>query len=112
MLPDVDVRTVESKATWTINELPLVKVENGATVVIQGVASIFGTTILGKTELFLIDSATGLGVFCSFVFGEPKIPFTAGNTIAVKGVWQNINPNTLGRDGPIIGSLNDCIVPE
>lgn len=110
MVPTVDVQDLPAMQSMKLTAE--VSAADDAVIAVEGIIDRTGTTLLGKREVLLTDSAASVAVMCTFVFGEPGIDVKPGQRIAVKGVWRAIPPNTLQTVPVVLGQLTDCVLTD
>lgn len=107
MLPRVDVSVIETAHEFSVHD-PIDATENEV-VRIKGIVDRTGSTLLGKCEVLLTDSAGDVAVMCTFVLEQSTQELPLGGTIVVKGVWHPLQLDTDLK--PLVrGRMTDCIL--
>jgi len=109
ILPDVDVLTVPSVHTIALDGTSLPTANTGEVVTLHGHVARMGRTLLGKTEMFLTDSTGRKAIFCAFAIGHPAQMPLQGDTLTVKGVWQQVPPAVVDTVPVVLGMISDAV---
>ncbi len=109
MVPKVDVVPLKPVASFRLPEVD--RVEEGSIVTVQGFIDRSGTTLLGKREALLADSAGQVLVMCTFVVTATGVEPGKGTLLKVKGVWHPFSENNPGSP-VVIGHMTDCVLSE
>jgi hypothetical protein len=107
MVPKVDVVPLNPVAWFRLPDFETV--EEGSIVTVQGFANRSGTTLLGKQEVLLADSAGQVMVMCTFVVGATAVDPSERTLLKVKGVWHPFGENNSSFP-VVLAEMTDCVL--
>ncbi len=106
MVPGMDVTTVPPVQQVTLPDGVTASADE--VVSVHGTIDRTGTSLLGKQQVLLTDSAGTTAIMATFVVGYPLTGMNAGDTITVLGIWQPMEANHEAIP-VVVGTMTDCM---